>query len=99
MLARLINAAAMAAFACLVLGFGIVEWQISSSRPLRPQQTSHYTQDQKKDAATDEKDKSPKSLGQIWRETRNDPTAFFTFLVAVRAGSGNLNRAISGVSA
>jgi hypothetical protein len=39
MLARIVNATAIAAFACIVLGFGIIEWEMSS--PASPhQQTS-----------------------------------------------------------
>jgi hypothetical protein len=83
MLKQLQNAMTIVAFACILLGFGIVEWQLLPSVLHPPPQRHHSTQNQKESGAADDKNKADKSIGQLWMETRNDPAIFFAFCVAV----------------
>jgi hypothetical protein len=82
MLKRLQNAAWIGAFVFLTIGLGNAVWRSSQQAP-PPQQAHHTAQDQNKNRAPDQQDKPWKPIGEIWRETRNDPTAFFTFWVAI----------------
>jgi hypothetical protein len=77
MLARVINALAVAAFACLVLGFGFVEWNMSSHPSKTPsqQRAANYTTNKVS------KDGNEKS---IWKP--NDPISAYTFVLAIFTG-------------
>jgi hypothetical protein len=78
MLRHLQRAAWIAAFICLVSGFGIAVWKASQQVLLREQAAQHVAN---KNVSAGQ-DEAWKPFGQVWRETLNDPTALFTFWVA-----------------
>ena len=87
MLRHLQRAAWIAAFISLVSVFGFAVWKASQQVLLR-EQAAHHVANKNVSASQGE---PWKSFGQVWRETRNEPTALFTFWVAfftfVLAGS------------
>jgi hypothetical protein len=69
----------LALAACLLIGFGFAVW-FASQQIHAPKNEYHSTQGQNKSNSTANKGESHKS---IWERTWEDPTAFFTFWIAI----------------
>jgi hypothetical protein len=79
MLGRWRQAGWIAAFACIVFGFGF-EVLHASKQTRAPHYGYHSSQSQKKDNPASNKDDAHKSL---WERTWEDPVAFFTLWLAI----------------
>jgi hypothetical protein len=77
MLGRVLNLVCVAAFACIVLGFGFVEWQLSSE-PAQAQDQNRAADSAGQKAAQDRNEKT------IWQP--NDPVSAYTFVLAIFTG-------------
>jgi hypothetical protein len=76
MLKQLQNAFAIAAFVCIVLGFGFVEWKLSSPPPNEPKHEQAAKKSERRDAYY-----NPFVI--FWRWTTHDPVAFYTAVLAL----------------